>query len=95
MITVNKYSGAFVPSVALRLGATALGSPNIAAILSALIAGPSFAQPANYVDPAREQAIRQCMAIQNRDPHDGYEGRKGGDLQWHYQACVAERGQRP
>jgi hypothetical protein len=33
------------------------------------------------------------MALQNRDPHDGYEGKKGGGLQWHYRACMADHGQ--
>ena len=64
--------------------------------LGALLAAPAFVQFANaeyHLDRAREQAIQECMAMQNRDSHDGYEGKKGGGLQWNYQACMANRGQ--
>jgi hypothetical protein len=63
--------------------------------LVALIAAPAFVHSANAqrLDPAREQAIRECMALRNHDPHDGYEGHKGGGLQWHYLACMADHGQ--
>jgi hypothetical protein len=64
--------------------------------LSSLIAASLFVEPASAqrLDPAREEAIRECMAMQNRDSHDGYEGRKGGGVQWHNLACMAEHGQR-
>jgi len=63
--------------------------------LSSLIAASLFVESASAqrLDPAREQAIRECMALQNRSSHDGYEGSKGGGLQWHYLACMAEHGQ--
>jgi hypothetical protein len=64
--------------------------------LGTLIAAPAFIPSANAeyrLDPARERAIQECMATQNRDSHDGYEGKKGGGLQWNYQACMANRGQ--
>jgi len=64
--------------------------------LGILLAAPAFVQSANAeyrLDPAREQAIRECMALQNRDSHDGYEGKKGGGLQWNYLACMADHGQ--
>jgi hypothetical protein len=64
--------------------------------LSSLIVASLFVESASAqgLDPAREEAIRECMAMQNRDSHDGYEGRKGGGVQWHYLACMAEHGQR-
>jgi hypothetical protein len=61
-----------------------------------LIAGPAFIQAANaeyHLSPARERAIRDCMDMQNRDSHDGYEGKKGGGPQWNYQACMANHGE--
>jgi len=64
--------------------------------LGTLIAAPAFVQSANAeyrLDPTRERAIQECMAMQNRDSHDGYEGKKGGGLQWNYQACMANHGQ--
>jgi len=94
MITINKYLTALVSGLA----GAALASPSIAALtLSTLLAAPAFVQSASAeyrLDPAREQAIRECMALQNRSSHDGYEGSKGGGLQWHYLACMAEHGQR-
>jgi hypothetical protein len=35
------------------------------------------------------------MAMQGRDSHDGYEGKKGGGLQWMYRACMVDHGQEP
>ena len=63
--------------------------------LGTILAAPAFVQSANAqrLDPARERAITECMALQNRDSHDGYEGKKGGGVQWHYQACMADHGQ--
>jgi hypothetical protein len=63
-----------------------------AVTLGALIASPVLVQSANAqrLDPARERIIRDCMAQQNRDSHDGYEGKRGGGLQWTYRACVAQ-----
>jgi uncharacterized protein involved in copper resistance len=63
--------------------------------LGMLIAAPAFVQAASPQrgDTAREQVIRECMALQNRESHDGYEGNKSGGLQWHYQACMMEHGQ--
>jgi hypothetical protein len=63
--------------------------------LGTLLVAQAFA-PAAYAqrhDTSREQIIRECMAMQNSQSHDGYEGSKGGGLQWHYQACMAEHGQ--
>ena len=66
-------------------------------MLGTLLAAPAFVQPANADDrisPAREQAIRECTALQNRYTHDGSdEGRKTGGLQWHYRACMTGHGQ--
>ena len=77
-----------------RLTAHVFGLAVTAPILGTLIAGPAFAQSANVpIDAARERAIQQCMALQHRDPHDGYEGKKGGGLQWHYRTCMFEHGQ--
>ncbi len=89
MITIEKR-------FAVGLVAAALASPSTTALtLGTLIAAPAFVQSAKAysLDPARERAIRECMALQNRDPHDGYEGKKGGGLQWHYRACMADHGQ--
>jgi len=63
--------------------------------LGTLLVAPAFVQAANAQrsDTARERIIRECMAMQNRESHDGYEGSKGGGLQWHYQACMMEHGQ--
>jgi hypothetical protein len=62
--------------------------------LSAVIAVPALVQSANAAPPqSREQIIQECMALQNRSSHDGYEGSKGGGLQWYYQACMANHGQ--
>ena len=64
--------------------------------LGAVLAGPASAQNANHrIDHAREQVIQECMALQKRDSHDGYEGSKGGGLQWQYYACMANHGQQP
>jgi hypothetical protein len=66
--------------------------------LGALIATPAFISSANaeyHLDQARERTIQECMGRQNRDSHDGYEGKKGGGLQWNYLACMTEHGQRP
>lgn len=67
-----------------------------AVTLSALIAGPALVQSANAqrLDPARERVIRECMAQQNRDSHDGYEGKKRG-IQWTYRACMTDHGEQP
>jgi hypothetical protein len=64
--------------------------------LGALIATPAFVQSASAeyrLSPERERAITECMGMQNRNSHDGYEGQKGGGLQWNYQACMANHGQ--
>jgi hypothetical protein len=68
-----------------------------AVTLSALVAGPALVQSANAqrLDPARERVIRECMAMQNRDSHDGYEGKKGGGIQWTYRACMTDHGEQP
>jgi hypothetical protein len=65
--------------------------------LGVLIAGPALVQSANAqrLDPARERVIRDCMAQQNRDSHDGYEGKKGGGIQWTYRACMVDHGEQP
>ena len=58
---------------------------------------PLLVQSANAqrLDPARERVIRDCMAQQNRDSHDGYEGKKGGGIQWTYRACMVDHGEQP
>ena len=62
--------------------------------LGAAIAMPSLTVSANAAPgQSREQIIQECMAMQNRSSHDGYEGSKGGGLQWYYQACMANHGQ--
>ncbi len=61
--------------------------------LGTLIAAPAFVPSANARDASREQIIRQCMDMQNRLSNDGYEGRKGGGIQWQYRACMNEHGQ--
>jgi hypothetical protein len=68
-----------------------------AVALGALVAGPALIQSAaaQRLDPARERVIRDCMAMQNRDSHDGYEGRKGGGIQWTYRACMVDHGEQP
>jgi hypothetical protein len=68
-----------------------------AATLGVLIASPVLAQSANAqrLDPARERIIRDCMAQQNRDSHDGYEGKRGGGIQWTYRACMVDHGEHP
>lgn len=64
--------------------------------LGALMAGAASAQTGNHrIDHAREQAIQECMALQKRDSHDGYEGSRGGGLQWQYRACMVDHGQQP
>ena len=65
--------------------------------LGALIAGLALVQSANAqrLDPARERVIRECMTQQNRDSHDGYEGKKGGGIQWTYRACMVDHGEQP
>lgn len=65
--------------------------------LGALIASAVLVQSANAqrLDPARERVIRECMDQQNRDSHDGYEGKKGGGIQWTYRACMTDHGQQP
>jgi hypothetical protein len=81
MLTIKKH---------LTASATSL-------MLGTLVGSSAVVQSANAerLDAAREQAISHCMLMQNRDSHDGYEGSKGGGLQWHYQACMVEHGQRP
>jgi hypothetical protein len=61
--------------------------------LGTLIAAPLFVQSANAREVLREQIIRECMDLQNRLSNDGYEGRKGGGIQWLYRACMTEHGQ--
>jgi hypothetical protein len=63
--------------------------------LGTLFTVPAFVQAANAqsLDPGRERTIRECMELQRSDPHDGDEGRKTGGFQWHYRACMANRGQ--
>jgi len=61
--------------------------------LGTLLAAPAFVPSANARDASREQIIRDCMGLQNRSSNDGYEGRKGGGIQWQYRACMTEHGQ--
>jgi hypothetical protein len=69
--------------------------------LGILVGSPALVQTANAAPPsahgtaARERIIQECMALQNRDSHDGYEGRKGGGIQWHYRACMTDHEQEP
>jgi hypothetical protein len=53
-----------------------------------------FTQSANaaQLSPARESAIRECMALQNRESHDPFGELRGG-VQFHYRACMANHGQ--
>jgi len=61
--------------------------------LATVIAAPLFVVSANAqtMDPAREQALRDCSALQSRDSHDPYDRRAG--VMYNYQACMAEHGQ--
>jgi hypothetical protein len=54
----------------------------------------AFVQSANaaQLNGARESAIRECMALQNRDSHDPFGELRGG-VQFHYRACMANHGQ--
>ena len=55
--------------------------------LGSLIAASGFVQSASaeyQLSPARERAIQECMALQNRSSHDGYEGNK--------RACIGTTG---
>jgi hypothetical protein len=61
--------------------------------LGTLIAAPAFVPSANARDLSREQIIHECMDLQNHLSNDGYEGRKGGGIQWQYRACMTEHGQ--
>lgn len=61
--------------------------------LGTLIAAPAFVPSANAGNASREQIIRECMDLQSRLSNDGYEGRKGGGIQWQYLACMNEHGQ--
>lgn len=63
--------------------------------LGTLIAAPAFVPSATARDASREQVIRECMDLQNRHSNDGYEGSKGGGIQWQYRACMAGHGQEP
>jgi hypothetical protein len=95
---MSKHVNPFVYSSAVGLVIVTLVSPSIiATIPGELVARPTLIdlEGGKRLDSARERAIRHCMAVQDRDPHDGYEGKKGGGLQWHYQACMVEDGQRP
>ena len=67
----------------------------IAVALAAVVAGPALVQSADAQSAARERVIRECMAMQNRDSHDGYEGKKGGGIQWTYRACMTDHGEQP
>ena len=64
--------------------------------LGAVVAVPALIESANAAsNQSREQIIHECMMLQNRSSHDGYEGNKGGGLQWHYRACMNDHGQPP
>jgi hypothetical protein len=54
----------------------------------------TFVQSANaaQLNAVRESAIRECMALQNRDSHDPFGELRGG-VQYHYRACMANHGQ--
>jgi len=69
---------------------------NLAAALTfgILIAAPVFvptagaAPPSDDLDEGRARAIRECMAIQNKDPYQSY-GKTGN---FDYRTCMDERG---
>ncbi len=67
--------------------------PLIAALALGTLIAPIFVQPANAqrLDPARERAIQECMALQRRDSHDSFS--PSGGVQHHYRACMMDRGQ--
>jgi hypothetical protein len=58
-------------------------------LLTATIVQSASAAP---LDAARESAVRECMALQNRDSHDPFGELRGG-VQFHYRACMANHGQ--
>ena len=98
MTTLGKRLIACVSSAAMGLPVAALEPPGTTSLaLGTVIAGQAFVQPvkAQPSASARERMIQQCMTLQNRYSHDGYEGNKSGGLQWHYQACMVELGERP
>jgi hypothetical protein len=57
--------------------------------LSALVAAPAFVPSAN-AQTARERAIQECMALNKKESHDPYSST--GGMEFHYQACMANRG---
>ena len=58
-------------------------------LLTATVAPSANAAP---LSAARENAIRECMALQNRNSHDPFGVLRGG-VQFHYRACMANHGQ--
>jgi uncharacterized membrane protein YoaK (UPF0700 family) len=63
----------------------------LAGIWGAFLAG---AVPAGAAIPRFGVWVLLFPAL-NRESHDGYEGRKGGGIQWHYRACMSDHGQEP
>jgi hypothetical protein len=57
-------------------------------VTATLVQSASAAQ----LNTARDGAIRECMALQNRDSHDPFGELRGG-VQFHYCACMANHGQ--
>jgi hypothetical protein len=66
-----------------------------ALIVGALVAAPAFVQfanaapPSDHLDPGRERAIRECMAVQKKDPHQSW----GNSELYYYRACMGDHGQ--
>ena len=66
-----------------RIVAVCLSFLMLAAPFAAVAAEPGF-----QITPAREQAIRECMAIQKKNPNEAWPG-----MLPHYRACMAAHGQ--
>jgi hypothetical protein len=64
-----------------------------AVTLAALTIAAAFvsAASADPISPWREHSIRECVAMNNRYPHDPYDPR--GGVQYMYQACMADHGE--
>jgi hypothetical protein len=69
-------------------------SKNFIAVALGTVLAPALIQSASAerLDARRESAIRECMALQNRESHDPFDEIRGG-VQFHYKACMANHGQ--
>jgi hypothetical protein len=61
-------------------------------LIAALALGILLAAPA-FVQSRGSGLSPNAWPCRIANSHDGYEGKKGGGVQWHYQACMADQGQ--